>query len=333
MADWRKPTIRRSIGGMPLPEPVAPMLAVPGPVRDSEGWAFEWKYDGVRCQAAVSGGEVRLYSRRLRDVTGTYPELAVLGHDPRTLLIDGEVVALDEDGRPDFGRLQQRMNLTVPTPARLSSVPVVFFAFDLLREGSQDCTGLPYEERRERLLGLGIDRPEVRVRRHFLASDVEGAELLSAAREVGLEGLVSKRLGSVYQPGVRSPDWVKTPLTRTQEVVIAGWATGEGRRSGTFGALLLGLHDETGLRFAGHVGTGFTDRMLDDLQARLRPLARRTSPFDSPVPREYARNAHWVEPELVGEVEFRQWTSDGRLRAPSWRGLRPDRRPEEVTLA
>ncbi|GAB3567587.1 hypothetical protein GCM10027445_16090 [Amycolatopsis endophytica] len=313
-------------------EPVTPMLAVPGPVQDSEGWAFEWKYDGVRCQAAVSGGEVRLYSRRLRDVTGTYPELAVLGADRRTLLLDGEVVALDGEGRPDFGRLQQRMNLTVPTPARLAAVPVVFFTFDLLRAGSLDCMPLPYEDRREHLFTLGLDRPEVRVRRHFRAGEVEGAELLRAAREVGLEGLVSKRLDSPYQPGSRSPHWVKTPLTRTQEVVIAGWTTGEGRRSSTFGALLLGLHGEAGLRFAGHVGTGFTDRMLDDVLARLRPLARRTSPFASPVPREYARNAHWVEPELVGEVEFRQWTSDGRLRAPSWRGLRPDREPEDVTL-
>jgi bifunctional non-homologous end joining protein LigD len=313
-------------------EPVAPMLAVPGPVQDSEGWAFEWKYDGVRCQAAVAGGEVRLYSRRRRDVTTTYPELSVLGDDRRTLLLDGEVVALDAEGRPDFGRLQQRMNLSTPTPARLAAVPVVFFAFDLLRAGSVNCMALPYEDRRERLLTLGIDRPEVRVRRHFRATEVEGAELLRAAREVGLEGLVSKRLDSPYQPGSRSPHWVKTPLTRTQEVVIAGWTTGEGRRSSTFGALLVGLHGNNGLQFAGHVGTGFTDRMLDDVLTRLRPLARRTSPFDGPVPREYARNAHWVEPELVAEVEFRQWTSDRRLRAPSWRGLRPDRTPEEATL-
>jgi len=309
------------------------MLAVPGPVRDSEGWAFEWKYDGVRCQAAVSGGEVRLYSRRLRDVTSTYPELGVLaaGRGARTLLLDGEVVALDESGRPDFGLLQQRMNLAKPAAARMAAVPVVYFAFDLLREDAHDLTGLPYEARRERLLDLGLDQPEVRVRRHFRAGEVEGAELLRAAREVGLEGIVSKRLDATYQPGARSPDWVKTPLTRTQEVVIAGWTTGSGRRSGTFGALLLGLHDDGALRFAGHVGTGFTDRVLDDLRARLRPLARATSPFDTPVPREYARNAHWVEPELVGEVEFRQWTADGRLRAPSWRGLRPDRAPGEAT--
>jgi bifunctional non-homologous end joining protein LigD len=148
-----------------------------------------------------------------------------------------------------------------------------------------------------------------------------------------LEGVVAKRLDSRYEPGHRARTWIKIPLRHTQEVIIGGWRPGEGNRAGTIGALLLGVYDETGqLRYAGDIGTGFTDRMLRDLQAMLNTRERPSSPFDETVPREHARHAHWTEPELVGEVEYRQWTTDGRLRHASWRGLRPDRNPREIVL-
>ncbi|NKQ57139.1 DNA ligase [Amycolatopsis sp. K13G38] len=311
------------------------MLATSGPVHDEPGWAFEWKYDGVRTIAAVRRGQMRLYSRRLGDVTASYPELAALtGKTRRPLLLDGEIVALDEQVRPSFGLLQQRMNLARPSRARIERIPVVFFPFDLLQSGTRSCLTLPYLDRRERMAALDLDCPEVRVRRHFLAEDIDGAALLDTARQAGLEGLVSKRLNSPYRPGIRSTDWIKTPLTRTQEVVIAGWTPGQGRRTGLLGALLLGVYDEQArLVYVGHVGTGFTDRALREMHARLTPLAQATSPYAVPVRREYARTAQWVDPVLAGEVEYREWTTDGRLRAPSWRGLRPDRDPTTIHRA
>jgi bifunctional non-homologous end joining protein LigD len=163
---------------------------------------------------------------------------------------------------------------------------------------------------------------------------VDGRQLLDVARLHGLEGVVGKRMGSRYQPGRRSPAWTKTALWATQEVVVGGWTTGEGRRAGTLGALLLGAYDDQGrLRYLGDVGTGFTDRVLDDLVARLVALEQPHSPFDEPVPREHARRAHWTRPELVGEVEYRNLTSDRRLRHTTWRGLRADKDPAQVRLS
>jgi bifunctional non-homologous end joining protein LigD len=153
---------------------------------------------------------------------------------------------------------------------------------------------------------------------------------MTASRQAGLEGVVAKRLASVYLPGRRSPDWRKVKHVRMQEVVIAGWRPGQGRREGGLGSLILGVQGPEGLQHAGGVGTGFTGRMLDDLAARLAPLARSTSPFAHELPRAETRDARWVEPRLVGEVVYTEWTPDGRLRHPSWRGLRPDKRPEDV---
>jgi bifunctional non-homologous end joining protein LigD len=164
-------------------------------------------------------------------------------------------------------------------------------------------------------------------------SDVAGQDVLRAARDTGLEGVVSKRLDSEYQPGRRSHAWIKTPLWQTTEVIVGGWTPGTGRRSNTLGSLLLGMYDRDGrLRYVGNVGTGFTDAMLDQLLATLTKLEQPTSPFADEVPREYARAARWVRPTLVGDIEYRNWTPDGRLRHPTWRGLRPDKEPAEVTL-
>lgn len=306
------------------------MLATLGEVPRGGGWAFEWKWDGVRAVIAVSDGEVAAYSRNVRNITRTYPEAHALADlVDRPVLLDGELVTLDAKGRPDFGRLQSRMHVQRPTERLLREYPVYFYVFDVLHLDGTSLLNRPYLERRERLAELELEHPPG-VRTSECYRDIDGDRLLGLAGEHGLEGIVAKRLDSGYQPGRRSPDWIKTPIRETQEVVIGGWAPGEGRRSGTIGALMLGVYEDGRLVFAGHVGTGFTQQALDALRQRLDPIARSSSPFDSDVPAEDARRARWVEPVLVGEVEHRQWTSDGRLRHPSWRGLRPDRTPDEV---
>ena len=316
-----------------LPAPVMPMLATPAPVPPrGAGWAFELKWDGVRAVVAASGDAVRLTSRLGNDVTAGYPELAGIGAltGGRPVLLDGEIVTLDAAGRPNFGLLQDRMHVRHPTPDLQARIPVSFYAFDLLHLDGVSLLAAPYDERRAR---LGELEPAGRVLVPPSFTDVDGDQLLDIARGHGLEGVVAKRRAARYEAGRRSPAWVKTALSHTQEVIVGGWTAGEGRRVRTFGSLLLGAHGaEGGLRYLGHVGTGFRDTVLDDLMARLLPLARRTSPFDETVPREHARHARWVEPVLVGEVEYRLLTRDGRLRHASWRGLRPDRTPDEVVL-
>lgn len=318
---------------MAPPSPVAPMLATSGPVPTGGGgggYAFEWKWDGVRAVVGVADGLVRAHSRNGREITHSYPELAVLAElVDRPVLLDGELVAVDDAGRPDFGLLQERMHVQRPSGPLLTRVPVQFYAFDLLIHGDRDVMREPYLERRDRLTDLGLESdPRVRVSRHY--TDVDGADLLDIAREHGLEGIIAKNVASRYYPGTRSRSWIKTPVVSTQEVIVCGWTGGKGRRSASFGSLLLGIHTEDGLVYCGHVGTGFTDRAVREMRRRLDEIGRERSPFDSPVPREHARDAHWVDPVLVGEVEFRQWTSDGILRAPSWRGLRSDKNPSDV---
>ena len=309
------------------------MLATAAPVPpQGPGWAFEFKWDGVRAVVAAGGDEVQLTSRLGNDVTAGYPELAGIAAvaGGRPVLLDGEIVVLDAAGRPNFGLLQDRMHVRHPTPELRQRIPVSFYAFDLLHLDGASLLASPYDERRALLAQLD-SVPRVLVPPSY--SDVDGGQLLEIARGHGLEGVVAKRRAGRYEAGRRSPAWVKTALSHTQEVLVGGWTAGEGRRTGTFGSLLLGAHDaDRRLRYLGHVGTGFRDAVLDDLMARLRPLARRTSPFDEPVPREHARHARWVEPVLVGEVEYRLITRDGRLRHASWRGLRPDRAPAEVVL-
>jgi bifunctional non-homologous end joining protein LigD len=249
------------------------------------------------------------------------------------MLLDGEIVALDDAGRPDFELLQRRMHVRSPTPELVDRVPVCYYVFDLLELDGHRLLSQSYQRRRKLLAGLELDgtSPVVRVPPNH--TDVDGRQLLAVARWHRLEGVVGKRLGSRYEPGRRSPAWTKTTLWTTQEVVVGGWTTGQGHRAATLGALLLGAYDDQGrLRYLGDVGTGFTDRMLDDLQAQLAALEQPHSPFDEPVPREHARRAHWVGPQLVGEVEYRTLTEDRRLRHPTWRGLRTDKDPTQVRL-
>jgi bifunctional non-homologous end joining protein LigD len=318
--------------GEPMPELVRPMLCRTGhlPVPD-EDWAFEFKWDGVRAILYVEEGRVRITSRNDLDVTSSYPELRALGEalGSRPAILDGEIIALDARGRPSFGTLQRRMHVAPSRARRLASqVPATFMVFDVLYLDGRSTMDLPYEERRSLLESLQLDGASWTTPPTFLGGP--GAHVLEAARQRGLEGVVAKRRDSPYLPGRRSDRWIKVKNFRTQEVVIGGWTPGRGRRAGTLGALLLGIPSEGGLVYVGKVGTGFTDELLAELAARLRPLARKRSPFVGRLPLAHADGAVWVRPSLVGEVRYSEWTSDGRLRHPSWRGLRPDKDPAEI---
>lgn len=319
-----------------LPELIRPMLATLGelpPADEDARWGYEMKWDGVRAVAYLDGRGLRLVSRNDLDVTISYPELVPLaaGLGGEQAVLDGEIVSFDATGRPSFGRLQERMHVQDrQTAARLAgSAPVTYLVFDVLHLAGRSTIGLPYRQRREVLEGLVLDGPSWRVPPSFTGG---GADVLAASGEQRLEGVLAKRLDSVYRPGRRSPDWVKVKHVRTQEVVIVGWRPGNGRRAGRIGSLILGVPAGGGLRWAGGVGTGFTERALDELGRRLSPYTRADPPLSGPLSAAEFRDAHWVEPVLVGEVAFGEWTSDGRMRHPSWRGLRPDKSPADVRI-
>ncbi|MBF6166339.1 non-homologous end-joining DNA ligase [Streptomyces gardneri] len=311
------------------------MLAVSGrPPQERGRWAFEMKWDGIRAIARCGDGDCRLYSRNNRDLSGSFPELtAVLADlgEGGELLLDGEIVAPDPvTGAPSFGRLQRRMHVISPGAELLRGFPAQYLAFDLLALDGSFLMNLPYTERRERLAELALDRPLARTPPYY--PDIDPTTLMDVAREHGLEGIIAKRLDSAYYPGRRSPLWIKTPLRRTTEVVVAGWLPGTGRFSTTFGSLALGAYDDHDqLVHIGNVGTGWTMHARRSLQTRLNELARPDTPFDIAPPRALAATAHWVEPVLVADIEYREVTPEG-LRHPSWRGLRPDRSPREAKV-
>ncbi|MEV0389752.1 non-homologous end-joining DNA ligase [Nonomuraea sp. NPDC050643] len=312
----------------------APMLAQLGTLTSVQGpdWAVEMKWDGVRALAYIEDGAVRLMSRNGKDITIAYPELQLMAGATggRAAVIDGEVVAFDEAGRPSFEALQPRMHQRSPAAVAelVKAVPVTFMAFDLLHLGDAGVVARPYTERRQLLEGTLT--PGYRWQVPVWFAD-HATRALESSQKLGLEGVVCKRMSSPYRPGRRSSEWTKVKNVSAVEVVIGGWKPGGGRRSGMIGSLLIGAYDPHGrLRYVGHVGTGFTQAMLRDLQELLEPLERPDPPFDEAVPREHARDAHWAEPRVVGEVQYAEVTGDGRLRHPSWRGLRPDRDPSEA---
>ena len=318
----------------PLPGVLTPMLArsdteLPP---DDGRWALEMKWDGVRALAYCDGGRVRLVSRTGQDVTATYPELRGLGTalDRRQALLDGEVVAMGDSGWPDFEALQPRMHVRDADAARrlAADYPVTYLAFDLLHLDGRPLLDVPYTQRRALLEGLGLDGPYCQVPPSFTGEP--GADIKAVSRQHDLEGILAKRLDSRYEPGKRSGSWRKVKNMRRQEAVIGGWRPGKGNRTGQIGSLLVGVQGPDGLAYAGHVGTGFTDRALRQLTAQLAPLRRDTSPFAAPLPADHARDAVWAEPVLVAEVAFTGWTRAGRMRAPSYRGLRTDKDPAEV---
>jgi bifunctional non-homologous end joining protein LigD len=320
-------------GWSPLPASVAPMLALAGspPAGRLAEWAVEMKWDGVRALAFISDGRLRLVSRTGRDISATYPDLAGLGAavTASQALLDGEIVAFT-DGRPDFEALQPRMHVSSADAAfRLSStIPVSYLAFDALHVDGVALTARPYAERRKTLNTIISNGPRWLAPPHFPGPDLDAVRAASVAN--GLEGVVAKRLDSVYEPGARPGTWLKVKNQLQQEVVVAGWKPGQGNRAGLVGSLLVGFYSAGLLVYAGHVGTGFSDPVLRMLTRRLEALRRPDSPFDGPVPAEYARPAVWVEPRLVVDVAFHRWTRAGRMRAPAYRGLRDDKNPADV---
>ena len=298
---------------MALTFPVEPMKARLGglPPNDDE-WAYEVKYDGYRTLAFVDGGHVRLQSTNLHDVTANYPELAELptGVHADVAVLDAEFVVLDDEGRPRFELVQRHER------------PGALYLFDVLRVGDHDTIGLPYEARRRLLEQLVEPGATWLVPAHRIG---DGAALLAATAEQGLEGVMAKRLGSTYLPGKRSPNWLKIKNRLKIEVVIGGYTTGEGNRSSSFGSLLVGRWQGETLVFAGGVGTGFDQHTLVSLHRRLTDLRTDSCPFDPAPPVAYRRHAHWIEPQLAATIEMAEFTNDGLVRHASFIGLSDDR--------
>jgi bifunctional non-homologous end joining protein LigD len=334
--DWLIFLASRQEAPLIAPPPAfSPMLAEPGgrPF-DDPGWRFEPKLDGIRALAYLATDGTRLVSRTGRDLTGQYPELDDLHAlvDQVNAVLDGEIVAVDEAGRTSFQLLQERMNLTNEREiARARArIPVRYVVFDLLFLDGRDVTPAPLEGRRELLEAIVEPEPGRLELTYF--EDGAGTAFVVAARELGLEGVVAKRKGSPYRPGRRSDDWRKIKLVSRQDCVILGWTPGRGGRAGTLGALLVGAYVEGRLRWVGQVGTGFTEATLRRLLEELAPLERADPPIPDPALRA-VKGARFVEPRLVCEVEYLELTRKaGRMRAPSFKGLRPDKAPEDCVL-
>ena len=318
----------RKIAHPPPPTDLLPMLATAGTLADIGGpqWRFEGKWDGVRAIVEIGHGHFRLVSRNGNDVTAAYPELGEIATSlsDHVVVLDGEIVALDKDGRSDFGLLQRRMKLTKPHDiARTAAeVPVRLLLFDVLHLDGVSLLRKTYDIRRKVLEAL---QPEGETFAVPTALDGPAEAALALTKERHWEGIIAKKADSVYLPGKRVQTWIKIKHITEQEVVIVGWRVGNGRRAGGIGALLMAVPHQGGLRFVGRVGTGFSDSALDALLATLRPLEQRASPVTTPMPRAETIGVHWVSPELVGEVTYSEWTPEGSLRHPVWRGLRPDK--------
>lgn len=324
----------------PAPPPeLAPMMAtlVEEPF-DKEGWIFELKWDGVRA-LGVCSDETALISRNRNDITVCYPEL----HDLHTRLVcvdaivDGEIVAMS-GGRPSFEKLQSRINLQNPRDIErmAKQIPVTYVVYDLLYLDGRSVTDLPLSERKELLDDLVVPSEKVQVSH---CTPDEGTLLFEFARQNKIEGIVAKKATATYRPGKRGRDWLKVKTLWDADVVVGGWSRGEGNRSSTFGSLIVGAYSDDGLHFLGSVGTGFSDKVLDEIQPQLRELASESCPFvEDPTGLTSGRwgkplkDPQWIEPELVAKVEFRELTSGNRLRAASFKGLRGDKDPAECRL-
>jgi DNA ligase D-like protein (predicted ligase)/DNA ligase D-like protein (predicted polymerase)/DNA ligase D-like protein (predicted 3'-phosphoesterase) len=317
-----------------VPPTIAPMLAEGGwKAFDDPGWWFEPKFDGIRSVTSLATDLTRLVTRRGRDVTHQYPELHMVHElvDQVNAVIDAEIVAFDEGGRNSFEALQQRMNLVNEREIKRAAakIPVALVAFDLLWLDGHSTVDLALEERRELLEAIVETDERLQLVTHVVGG---GKAFVGVAREHGLEGVVAKRTGSRYQPGRRSPDWRKIKLTNTQDCVILGWTPGQGGRAGSFGALLVGAYEDGKLLWIGQVGTGFTHQTLERLMAALEPLVRSAPAGDDPGLGK-VKGATYVEPQLVCEVEYLEITkSTHKMRAPSFKGLRDDKLPEDCVL-
>ncbi|MDO9409071.1 non-homologous end-joining DNA ligase [Patulibacter sp.] len=312
-----------------MPDAIEPMLAKPGELpRRPEDWAFEVKWDGVRAMIRSQPGRFHLFSRAGNDITGAYPELRALNRQlsSHEAILDGEVVAFDDDGRPSFQALQSRMHARGAHVKRLARErPVTLMVFDLLWLDGHSLVDRPWTERRAALEELGLDGDHWQTPGAYVG---QGEGLLAATAEQGLEGVIAKRTDATYRPGRRSDAWLKVKNEMRQEFVVGGWLPGKGGRKGVLGSLQLGVHDADGaLRYAGGVGTGFDQETLKALTAKLERLERKTSPFEG---RQPPREARFCTPSLVVEVRFAEWTSDGSVRQGAFQGLRDDKDAKDV---
>lgn len=318
-----------------MPQRVAPMLALLADMpADSANWAFEFKWDGIRALAFWDGSALRLLSRNQLDITRRYPELNALGEalGRRTAILDGEILALDDTGRPSFARLQKRMHVNDPgAVARLTrEVPIWYVLFDLLYINGRSVMHLPYTRRRRLLEGLTLEGPSWQITPSNVGA---GEAMLKAVRENGMEGLVAKQLDSPYEPGRRSPAWRKIKIVHGQEFVVGGWIPEGGTRDSRVGSLLIGYYDcprageKPVLHFAGGVGSGFTEATHARLFRLLEERAVPTSPFAERLPK---RGVRFVRPELVIEVEFRRWPEGSHVQQAAFKGIRTDKAPQQV---
>jgi bifunctional non-homologous end joining protein LigD len=317
----------------PIPSFVEPMKAKLVDSMPAGEWIYEIKFDGFRALALRGSSEARLLSRNEKDLGGKFPEVmdSILALDVRDAIIDGEIVALDEKGRSSF-QLLQAFEMGQERP------PIFFYAFDLLRLNRKDFLGLPVQERKATLEKLLKDPPDAI--RYSASVEDAGQDLLDGARELGVEGLIGKRIGSRYESGKRSGAWIKLKLQQQQEFVIGGYTDPEGTRK-YFGAILVGVYEGNQLKFVGKVGTGFNENLLRALYSKFKKISsdrcpfvdlpeKRSGPYGKPMTASEMKRCHWLEPTLVGQIKFAEWTRDNRLRQPVFLGLREDKAAKEV---
>ncbi len=316
------------------PQFITPMLATLSTAQrlpDEDEWAIEMKWDGVRAVVIIDSGKLRIVGRSGREVTASYPELGELAGcvRARTAVLDGEIVALTPEGRPDFGLLQRRIQLSDKGAITRAAAenPVRLMLFDALELEGRSLQRRSYDERRAVLADL-VDVDACSLVEVPPAFEGDLAAAVAASRQWRLEGVVAKRRSSTYTPGRRSRSWLKIKHARTQEAVVVGWKPGQGSRAGKVGSLLLALPEDGALTYIGKVGTGFSEREAREWLGPLERAERKTPPLE--VPAADARHARWVTPARVAEVEFAEWTGSGNLRHPRWRGWRPDKDPQDL---